>query len=210
MGRARRPVPRGVTRKGAQWKVPHGGNGGGLRENCQYHCQECGGGSAGAVPWGIGSRGWLVPWWGWGEGTGRTTEGRGQEGSLPSLWRPGGYLGDASDRDGDPMAGVDLLALHVEGQRVQGDPARVEAGGRQRRDCPIPGTPPPTRDQFNGSFQFSTPPTKSMGSRPPPPEVPLPGTRLWICCMQGRTKTRPPATITGGLRQKPAAKGAKG
>lgn len=36
---------------------------------------------------------------------------------------------------------------------------------------------------------------------------PFPGsfsTYLWICWMQGRTKTRPPATMTGGLRQKPA------
>lgn len=32
-------------------------------------------------------------------------------------------------------------------------------------------------------------------------------TYLWICWMQGRTKTRPPATMTGGLRQKPARGG---
>lgn len=32
---------------------------------------------------------------------------------------------------------------------------------------------------------------------------------LWIFWMQGRTKTRPPATMTGGLRQKPAEGGAR-
>lgn len=34
-----------------------------------------------------------------------------------------------------------------------------------------------------------------------PPGVP--STYLWICWMQGRTKTRPPATMTGGLLQNP-------
>lgn len=35
------------------------------------------------------------------------------------------------------------------------------------------------------------------------PFLSSPLTYLWICWMQGRTKTRPPATMTGGLRQKP-------
>ena len=32
------------------------------------------------------------------------------------------YLCDASDRDGDTMAGVDLVTLHIQGQGVQRDP----------------------------------------------------------------------------------------
>ena len=36
------------------------------------------------------------------------------------------YLSDAGDRDGDTMASVDLVTLHIQGQGVQGDPKEME------------------------------------------------------------------------------------
>lgn len=38
------------------------------------------------------------------------------------MFGPLAYLCDASDRDGDPMASVDLVTLHIQGQGVKGDP----------------------------------------------------------------------------------------
>jgi len=40
------------------------------------------------------------------------------------MFDPFVYLCDASDRDGDPMASVDLVTLHIQGQGVQGDPGK--------------------------------------------------------------------------------------
>lgn len=150
------------------------------------------------------------------------------------------------------MAGVNLLAAHVEGQRVQGDAAgdalspppktappkpppqtappnhphvpsdRLPPPPRPLIPLPSPPASPPALPIASHTTLVPscppTPPSVSFYVPPPRPPVPSHGpppsphappspprrSHRWICCRHGTTNTRPPATITGGLRQNPA------
>lgn len=83
-----------------------------------------------------------------------------------------GYLGDAGDRAGDPVPGMNLLAAHGQRQRVQGDP------GGPGGFTPNPGGPPNAEGPLNSPH------------------------RWMCCRQGGTSTRPPPPTLTGGLQKK--------
>lgn len=81
-----------------------------------------------------------------------------------------GYLCDAGDGDGHPVAGVNLLTAHGQRQRVQGDP-----GGGRGVTPNLSGSPPTSNPKTPPGPLLTAGSAAGTGSPTPGPPPPSPG-----------------------------------